>query len=80
MILQELKQKNDEIFHYVSKNYVLFKIRKMISIPNPVYVFFDFTYEKTKFYSFDTLDKAKDTINNRFNNYVKKYEKGKENE
>ena len=73
-MIKEFTLKNSkETILYILNDTVLFKINTVKLQGSKTYLFFDYTYKKTRFIGFNSLHVAKIAIQERFKEYSKKY-------
>ena len=73
-MLNTIIQKNETFSkYYILDDFLLFKIKSIKTTKEEQFVFFDYTYKITKFYSFISFNEAEQELFKRFENYKTKF-------
>jgi len=73
-MLNTIIQKNETFSkYYILEDFLLFKIKSIKTTTKEQFVFFDYTYKITKFYSFSDFKEAEQELFKRFENYKNKF-------
>ena len=72
-MLNTIIQKNETFSkYYILEDFLLFKIKSIKTTKEEQFVFFDYTYKITKFYSFISFNEAEQELFKRFEDYKNK--------
>lgn len=73
-MLNIIIQKNETFSkYYILEAYLLFKIKSIKTTKEEQFIFFDYTYKITKFYSFISFNEAEQELFKRFEDYKIKF-------
>jgi hypothetical protein len=73
-MLSTIIQKNETFSkYYILEDFLLFKIKSINTSTKEQFLFFDYTYKTTKFYSFSNFKEAEHELFKRFDHYKTKF-------